>query len=343
MPTLAYYSRGRASFVVYVAAAKRVQLGHHVFETKKSAQEHFKAILNTPQRLPHRLAPTEAADLLSLLQYHPRAADKIGSGVLAFDVDMAPRIPGANVPTRCFWVVRVDGSRTDFSYIKCLDHAGKAAARAPVASSRAPAAASRAAPLPVPVPELAVAAPVGAAGAVPLASRAAVQAPREEEKKKVESQEPARATAKRKVKPRAATSTQQDVFVSGPDVKLSNDLIKLLRRVIQPQVDEFRRSTFRAGPVSCAVSGVALTPATCHVDHEAPATFLHLATTFVRSLPEHDRQLLLQLVHADGSAPSFMQPETEAAWAAFHQRHARLRLVTPKVNLAWRRGVQREE
>ena len=57
---------------------------------------------------------------------HPEAGDKIGPGVDSFSVE---RAPGRSFGTRCFWVTRSDGTRTEFSYLTCLS--GKA--RSPLA------------------------------------------------------------------------------------------------------------------------------------------------------------------------------------------------------------------
>lgn len=60
--------------------------------------------------------------LYSLLQRHSKAVQKIGCGVRHFDVRV-------NQPfgTRGFWIVRVDGTETDFSYIACISPPSKEA------------------------------------------------------------------------------------------------------------------------------------------------------------------------------------------------------------------------
>ena len=59
--------------------------------------------------------------LLDVLRHHPSAEEKIGSGIAYFTV----RTP-LNFPTaRCFWLHRIDGSGTDFSYCRCLRPASK--------------------------------------------------------------------------------------------------------------------------------------------------------------------------------------------------------------------------
>ena len=52
--------------------------------------------------------------LVALLKRHPKATSKIGPGVAAIVVD---RFVGG---TRCFFVVRTDGTVEDFSIYRCL-------------------------------------------------------------------------------------------------------------------------------------------------------------------------------------------------------------------------------
>jgi hypothetical protein len=54
--------------------------------------------------------------LLDLLAHHPRAAEEIGAGMASFSVRPLPRFP----TTRGFWLTRVDGTETDWSFQLCL-------------------------------------------------------------------------------------------------------------------------------------------------------------------------------------------------------------------------------
>jgi hypothetical protein len=82
--------------------------------TKKARKAYFSNILNTA-KIGERLAEHHE-DLLSLLQEHPAADEKIGAGVLAFKVDLVPPYY-----SRGFYILRTDGSVDDFSYIICLN------------------------------------------------------------------------------------------------------------------------------------------------------------------------------------------------------------------------------
>ena len=88
-------------------------IGSHTFATKGAAKEFIKAILH---RHPLK-APITGEDhefLIDLLKKHERAAEKIGAGVKHFTVE------NAKGGTQCFYIMRVDGSREDFSTGKCL-------------------------------------------------------------------------------------------------------------------------------------------------------------------------------------------------------------------------------
>lgn len=55
--------------------------------------------------------------LLQLVQRHARASDKIGAGIAHFKVLTNTFYGGS---TRCFHLFRVDGTHSDFSYVKCI-------------------------------------------------------------------------------------------------------------------------------------------------------------------------------------------------------------------------------
>ena len=61
--------------------------------------------------------------LLDLIDWHPNRAAKVGAGVRRFEVRR-----NAGMPSAGFFVVRVDGTDTDFSYNECItpsSHRGK--------------------------------------------------------------------------------------------------------------------------------------------------------------------------------------------------------------------------
>jgi Protein of unknown function (DUF3223) len=92
--------------------SRPLTLGGKRFGTQKAANLFIKELLN---REPLKVAVPEPhhSFLWDLLSRHPHAAEKIAGGIGHFTVEHA--LHG----TRCFYLTRVDGTRTDFSYLKC--------------------------------------------------------------------------------------------------------------------------------------------------------------------------------------------------------------------------------
>jgi hypothetical protein len=62
-------------------------------------------------------SPEDHEFLCDLLELHPRCMEKVGVGVRGFKFDCNPEYTN----TRTIFVVRTDGSETDFSWIKWVD------------------------------------------------------------------------------------------------------------------------------------------------------------------------------------------------------------------------------
>ncbi|MGE0651142.1 MAG: DCL family protein [Alphaproteobacteria bacterium] len=63
-----------------------------------------------------RVNDSDASDLSALLTRHNEYSDKLGCGIDYFIVSTSP-----DHSTKCFWIVRTDGSRIDFSFMRCVD------------------------------------------------------------------------------------------------------------------------------------------------------------------------------------------------------------------------------
>ena len=85
------------------------------FASKTEAKKHFKEMRDRYQD-GQQVDKFDSAQLFELLQRHPEACEKIGLGVKYFYRDLSP-----DHPTSCFHIVRLDGSRTDFSFGACVD------------------------------------------------------------------------------------------------------------------------------------------------------------------------------------------------------------------------------
>ena len=94
--------------------ARPVTLGPVTFDTGDDAMRYFGALRNE-LTLDQNMNEYEAATTEALLRLgHEDAAKKFGSGLRAFQVRNHPVHN-----TRCFMIVRTDGTMEDFSYRKC--------------------------------------------------------------------------------------------------------------------------------------------------------------------------------------------------------------------------------
>lgn len=101
---------------------KPIEIGALSFATKSLAIEHFKAILHKYE-FGKQIPEPDATELAWLLERHPEYQEKVGCGVDHF------RVRAALYGTRCFEIVRTNGSNTDFSFRQSID------GRAPTALS----------------------------------------------------------------------------------------------------------------------------------------------------------------------------------------------------------------
>lgn len=94
---------------------KPVDLGGRSFRTKNDLQKEVRRVLDEAQI---EVKLTENWEyfglLLNLLKRHPSAHTKIGCGVQAFQVSLN------EYRTRGFYLIRADGTKTDWSYRECI-------------------------------------------------------------------------------------------------------------------------------------------------------------------------------------------------------------------------------
>jgi hypothetical protein len=92
----------------------RIEIAGETFATKAAAEKRVRAVRDAyPDGVP--LVGDDLALVFDLLLRHQNASQKIGVGVAAIRV-----ITDRVYKTRCFEVVRLDGSTTDFSFKHCL-------------------------------------------------------------------------------------------------------------------------------------------------------------------------------------------------------------------------------
>src|SRR5882757_391971 len=84
------------------------------FKTKDAIRKKLRDILYA-YPIGARVTGEDSGFLLELLHNHPNATEKIGCGIEAFEVRQETSI------SRCFYLVRTDGTAENFSYKKCLN------------------------------------------------------------------------------------------------------------------------------------------------------------------------------------------------------------------------------
>lgn len=97
-----------------MARGKPVDLGTLTFATRQEALGHFKAML-ARYRPEQTVGDADALELAELIKRHPERAEKVGPGVHHFEV------MHAEFNTKCFAIVRTNGTRVDFSYRVCVN------------------------------------------------------------------------------------------------------------------------------------------------------------------------------------------------------------------------------
>jgi hypothetical protein len=96
-----------------MARSKPLTIGDKHFGTQTQAKDFIQELLNS-QPLKAVIPEPHHSFLHALVALHPHAAEKIVAGVEHFTIE--PALHG----TRCFYLTRVDGTKTDFSTGKCL-------------------------------------------------------------------------------------------------------------------------------------------------------------------------------------------------------------------------------
>lgn len=90
-----------------------IEVAGRIFPTKGALGSAVREIL---YRYPPGSTVTGADDdafMRALIQRHKHAREKTGAGIDRFEVRMNLKHPG-------FWIIRVDGTETDFSYLQCI-------------------------------------------------------------------------------------------------------------------------------------------------------------------------------------------------------------------------------
>lgn len=96
--------------------ARQIIIDTRTFSKATDAMGYFSDMLNRYSK-DQTVNPDDHADLAALLKRHDEYLEKLGPGINRFEVSNAPD----GYPGKCFWIVRLDGSRCDFSFKHCLE------------------------------------------------------------------------------------------------------------------------------------------------------------------------------------------------------------------------------
>lgn len=92
---------------------KQMTIGQRNFETRNAARRFIEELLYS-QPLNVAIGEPHHSFLNALISRHPHAEQMVAQGIDHFTVKYA--VQGR----RCFCLTRVDGTKTDFSFLQCL-------------------------------------------------------------------------------------------------------------------------------------------------------------------------------------------------------------------------------
>lgn len=95
-------------------------LGNISFKSKADIRLHYQAMLHSYNHNDD-VNWNDSVELIHLLKHHPDLEEKRGVGIDKFIVKRWDYDVPDMWRTKCFWIVRKDGSVIDFSYAKTID------------------------------------------------------------------------------------------------------------------------------------------------------------------------------------------------------------------------------
>ena len=93
-----------------------IKLDTRTFEKAGDATAFFSAMLNR-YSIGEIVNELDGLELRALLKRHDEQHEKVGVGIAHFEVAKAPD----DYKNQCFWIVRIDGTKIDFSFKHCLE------------------------------------------------------------------------------------------------------------------------------------------------------------------------------------------------------------------------------
>lgn len=97
---------------------RKIKLLTRTFDKAGDATEFFKQMLNRYE-IGQQVSEADAADLSALIERHDERDEKVGTGIIGFEVNKPPA-DVAQFSNRCFWIIRNNKTKIDFSIGHCL-------------------------------------------------------------------------------------------------------------------------------------------------------------------------------------------------------------------------------
>lgn len=102
-----------------MARSRKISLSTRTFDKAGDGAAFFKEMLNS-YGIGDKVSAEDAVELRALLERHDEQDEKTGAGIAGFEVNAPP----SDVPqfsNKCFWIIRSDGTKIDFSIGHCLE------------------------------------------------------------------------------------------------------------------------------------------------------------------------------------------------------------------------------
>jgi len=109
------------------------------------------------------------------------------------------------------------------------------------------------------------------------------------------------------------------------------DFKQSARSAVEDQIKTFRASLVEANEMTCAISGVSLSPSEIHIDHQPPRYFDTLLFEYTQANSINPMREGIT-VHSGGRI-SFTKQSTREGWSQYHKQEASLRAISKQANL----------
>lgn len=124
---------------------------------------------------------------------------------------------------------------------------------------------------------------------------------------------------------------------NGYKSKKRDDVMKSLRFVVKPQVNDFRTKTFgKKEYLKCEILGVNFSKKTCHIDHKPPKSFINIVENFIELYNLKIEEI--ETIPVDNIYDTISDETIRNNWWEYHLKHAELRAIHKTANLSQKKA-----